>query len=73
MTYMVDGILVLVTLEAIFLAGLGRMAILPNLLAGFMLLTAMRLVLAGAGLPWVGLSLLAAGLAHIVDLYNRWR
>ncbi len=70
---MVDGILVLVVIEAIVLTLLGRTAILPNLLAGFMLLVAMRLALADAALPWVGASLLAAGLAHLVDLRRRWR
>ena len=72
MTLMVDGILVLVVLEAVLLAVLGRARILPNLLAGFMLLVAMRLALADAALPWVGLSLLGAGLAHLVDLRRRW-
>ena len=72
MTIMVDGILVLVVIEAIVLAILGRATILPNLLAGFMLLIAMRLALGDAALPWVGTSLLAAGLAHLVDLRLRW-
>lgn len=73
MTLMVDGIMVLVILEAILLAYLGRAAILPNLAAGFMLLVAMRLALADAGIPLVGLSLLAAGIAHLVDLARRWK
>ncbi|MDT7953376.1 MAG: hypothetical protein RQ966_17880 [Acetobacteraceae bacterium] len=69
---MVDGILVLVVLESVLLAVLGRARILPNLLAGFMLLVAMRLALADGALAWVGLSLLGAGLAHLVDLRWRW-
>ncbi len=73
MTLMVDFILVLVVIEAVVLSVLGRATILPNLLAGFMLLIAMRLALADAALPWVGASLLAAGLAHLVDLRQRWR
>ena len=72
MTLMVDAIMVLVLLEAIVLSVLGRAAILPNLAAGFMLLVAMRLALADAGLPLVGLSLLAAGIAHLIDLRRRW-
>lgn len=71
MTLMVDGIMVLVILEAILLSALGRATILPNLAAGFMLLVAMRLALADAGLPLVGLSLLAAGIAHLIDLRRR--
>lgn len=73
MTLMVDGILVLVILEAIVIASLGRASILPNLLAGFMLLIAMRLAIGGAALPWVGLSLGLAGVAHLADLRRRWR
>ena len=49
----------------------GRVALLPNLFAGFMLLVAMRLILGGAALPWVGLALLAAGAAHVADLRSR--
>lgn len=73
MTLIVDGIMVLVLLEAIVLSMLGRAAILPNLAAGFMLLLAMRLALGDAGFPWVGMSLLAAGIAHLVDLCRRWK
>lgn len=72
MTLMVDGIMVLVLLEAVMLSVLGRASILPNLAAGFMLLVAMRFALGNAGLPWVGMSLLAAGIAHLVDLRRRW-
>ena len=72
MTLVVDGIMVLVIIEAIVLSALGRAAILPNLAAGFMLLVAMRLALADAGLPLVGLALLAAGIAHLIDLRQRW-
>ena len=72
MTLMIDGVLIVVILEAIILTLLHRAAILPNLLAGFMLLVAMRLAIGGAGLPITGLCLLAAGLAHLVDLRRRW-
>ena len=71
MTLMIDGVLIVVLVEAIILALLRRLEILPNLLAGFMLLVAMRLALGGAALPIVGLCLLAAGLAHLADLRRR--
>lgn len=72
MTLMIDSVLIVVILEAMILVLLRRRAILPNLLAGFMLLVAMRLALGGAGLPVVGFCLLAAGLAHLADLRRRW-
>ncbi len=72
MTLIVDGIMVFVLLEAVVLSTLGRAAILPNLAAGLMLLVAMRLALADAGIPLVGLSLLGAGIAHLIDLRRRW-
>ena len=72
MTVMVDAILALVVVEAIALLLLRRAAILPNLLAGFMLLAALRLALGGAGLPAIALCLLLAGIAHAVDLRRRW-
>ena len=46
--------------------------ILPMLLSGAFLLIAMRAALSGAGLPWIGASLLAALCAHLADLSRRW-
>ena len=61
MTLMVDAVMVFVLLEAIVFLARGRKALLPNLAAGLLLLIAMRLALGGAALPWVGMTLLAAG------------
>lgn len=77
----VDLVLAVVVAEAAGLLLLHRAtgrgpapaAALPNLLAGFMLLLALRFGLAGAGLPAMGACLAAAGLAHVVDLRHRWR
>lgn len=73
MTLMVDAVMALVVVEAIVLVLLRRGDILPNLLAGFMLLAALRLVLGEAALPLIGLCLLGAGIAHAVDLRRRWQ
>ncbi len=80
MTGWIDAILVLVVLEAAGLTalhrttgrGLAPATLLPTLLAGALLLAAMRLALGGAAFPWVGLCLLGAGLAHVADLRRRW-
>jgi uncharacterized protein YfiM (DUF2279 family) len=45
---------------------------LPSLLAGLGLLLAWRLAQGGAPWTWVALPLSAAGLAHGVDLWQRW-
>ncbi len=47
-------------------------ALLPNLLAGFALLVALRLVVAGVPIYWWMLMLLVALVAHVVDLRERW-
>ena len=78
---LVDLILVLVVVEAAALmlywrrfgAGVSPFDLLPNLCAGAFLLLAMRAALTGGG--WMAASgcLAAAGLAHLADLYRRWR
>ena len=78
---LVDLILVLVVVEAAalvlywrrFAAGVSPFDLLPNLCAGAFLLLAMRAALTGGG--WMAASgcLAAAGLAHLADLYRRWR
>ena len=78
---LVDLILLLVVIEASGLLlywrttgrGVAPFDLLPNLCAGAFLLLALRATLAGAG--WMPTSgcLAAAGLAHLVDLYRRWR
>jgi hypothetical protein len=77
----VDLILGLVVLEAALLAGwharTGR-GIPPAALAGTLgagagLLLALRAALVGAWWGWVAAALLAALLAHALDLLGRWR
>ena len=44
-----------------------------NLAAGGALLVALRLAIGGAWWGWIGLALAGAGLAHAVDMRQRWR
>jgi len=53
--------------------GLSAAALLPNLLAGLSLMTAMRVLLAGAPVAWAVAALAGAGLAHCADLRHRLR
>lgn len=48
-------------------------AFAASLAAGFCLVLALRCVLTGAAWAWVGAWLVAAGLAHAVDLWQRAR
>jgi hypothetical protein len=74
MALVVDAILLLIVAEtAVLVAWRRRTALLPNLLAGFALLLALRLALSGAAAMWLGLCLLAAGAAHGADLATRQR
>jgi len=78
---LVDLILLVVVIEAAGLLllwwqsrrGVAPAELMPNLCAGAFLLLALRATLAGQG--WMAASgwLAAAGLAHLVDLYCRWR
>ena len=43
-----------------------------NLVSGLCLMFALRCALAVAGWRWIALWLLAAGLAHGLDLWRRW-
>jgi hypothetical protein len=76
---LVDVVLLVSVLEMVWLLlrrsarGLSRGALVANLLAGLGLVAALRLALAGAGLPWVAACLVGAGLAHALDLQARWR
>ncbi len=80
MTGWIDAILALMLAEGVALAAFRRRtghgvplpALLPNLLAGAMLLLAMRLALGGAGPVWVAACLLGGLLAHLADLRARW-
>ena len=69
----VDAILLLTAAEALMLLWRGRADLFATLLAGFALLAALRLALAGAAWPWLALALLVALAAHLADLARRWR
>ena len=79
--HLVDFILVVVVLEAAALLvywarakrGVAPLDLLPNLCAGTFLLLALRGTLAGSGWMVTTLCLSAAGLAHLIDVYRRWR
>ncbi|MGA7804721.1 hypothetical protein [Bradyrhizobium sp.] len=78
---LVDLILIVIVIEAAGLLSLWRYArrgvapwdLLPNLCAGACLLLALRTALAGAGWLVACGCLAASGLAHLIDLYRRWR
>lgn len=78
---LVDIILAVVVLEAAILLfcwarlrrGIAPIDLLPNLCAGAFLLLALRATLAGGGWVMVSLCLAVAGLAHLIDVYRRWR
>jgi lysylphosphatidylglycerol synthetase-like protein (DUF2156 family) len=77
----VDGILILVLLEAAALlvyrrltgAGIEPTGLISNLLAGVFLLLALRGALSNLSLAWIGACLAAALAAHISDMTHRWR
>ena len=76
---LVDLILILVVLEAVFLGVFRRVTgrgprlgrVLPTLAAGAALLTALRLAMGQAALAWILAALACALVAHIVDLVER--
>ncbi len=78
---LVDLILLVVVLEAAALLlywsrsrrGIAPLDLLPNLCAGAFLLLALRAALAGSGWMVANFFLAAAGLAHLIDVYRRWR
>ena len=53
--------------------GLCAAAVGLLLLSGIFLLLALRAALAGSVWPWVPAALLAALIAHLMDLRHRWR
>jgi hypothetical protein len=77
----VDLILAFTVLELFFLFAYRRATgrgvapgdILLNLLSGIGLMLALRCALTGAWWGWIGLWLFAALLAHLGDLWRRWR
>ncbi len=77
----IDLVLALVALEIIVLPWLLRKLgsrlsltqLLPNIVAGMALMLALRASLAGAAWTWIALAMLAALLAHLIDLSLRLR
>jgi hypothetical protein len=77
----IDLILVMVVLEAAALAvwhrrtgrGVAPGAMAATIGSGAALMLAVRAALVGAWWGWVAMPLLAALLAHLVDLRGRWR
>ena len=78
---LVDLILFVVVIEAAALLlywararrGIPPLDLLPNLCSGVFLLLALRATLAGSGWMMASFFLAAAGLAHLIDVYRRWR
>ena len=79
--HVVDLILIVVAAEIVGLTvywhmtgrGIAPAQALPNLLAGALLLLALRLALSGHPWPWYLACLALAGLANVADLRQRWR
>jgi len=53
--------------------GLAPRRFAASLAAGLFLVLALRCVLTGSPWPWAAALLAAGGLAHAVDLWQRWR
>lgn len=78
---LVDLVLVLVALEAAVIVWWHRapdrradgLRLLVTLCAGAILMLAVRLALSGTAPPVILALLAAAGLAHLADLWLRWR
>ena len=79
--HVVDLILGLIVLEAAAVAvyhrrtglGVAPADLLSNLLSGVFLLLALRVALVQSAWVWTALLLFAALLAHLTDLWRRWK
>ena len=79
--HVVDLILIVVAAETAAITlywrktgrGIAPAQLLPNLLAGALLLLALRLALSNYAWPWYSACLALAGVANVVDLRQRWR
>lgn len=79
--FIVDAVLIVLALEAFAVIGywlwrnrgIAPADFLPGMISGALMLLALRAVLAGAGWLVPTLCLMAAGLAHLVDVRRRWR
>jgi hypothetical protein len=77
----IDGIIALVAVEAVALTALklfwrrgpASASFVANLLSGGFLLVALKNALAGGSSTILGLCLAAALVAHLVDLFARWK
>jgi hypothetical protein len=77
----VDFVLAIVAIEVVTLTlywhakrrGIAPAQLLPNLLAGVLLLLALRLSLSDYSWPWYTACLALAGIANVADLRQRWR
>lgn len=78
---LIDLILVLVALEAVVLIGIYRFSgrglppaqVLAFLASGACLMVALKAALLQSGWMMVALALGGAGVAHVADLWLRWR
>jgi hypothetical protein len=72
--HLIDFVLLVTIAEAVVLSRVFRCRVaIGLLLPGICLLLAVRAALAGVAWPWVPVMAAAAGLAHLVDLRQRWR
>jgi len=79
--HVVDLILAIVATEIVAIMlywqttrrGIAPAQLLPNLLAGALLLLALRLSLSDYSWPWYVVCLALAGIANVADLRQRWR
>jgi hypothetical protein len=77
----IDLILAIVAIEIVVIGlywharhrGIAPAQLLPNLLAGALLLLALRLSLSDYSWPWYMACLALAGIANVADLRQRWR
>lgn len=79
--HVIDLILAIVIAEFLAISGywvathrgIAPAALFPNLLAGALLLLALRFALSGLGWPWIVACLALSGVANAADLRQRWR
>lgn len=78
---LIDAVIVFTAIEMSALLSLYRLTgkgvaprdFLANMVAGLCLMLALRGVVRDAGIEWLALFLLAAGVAHGIDILMRWR
>jgi hypothetical protein len=78
---LVDAVIAFTLLETLLLLawrrysgrGIAPRPLLSTMASGLTLMAALRAVVAGAPWPWLVACLMAAGVAHAIDLRIRWR